>query len=416
MKKLKKMIRENPDFLRAGIIGIIAFTGAFCLYISDNSGSVMTNENGQKILKRGQRGEDSTQRMKVRIGDSEEQELDIPVAGKEYSDSEVQQVFEQAAEDMEELILGENDSLDEVRHDLNLITEIPERGLMVAWEIEPYEVMDITGKLQKEALTENGTQVKLTAVLSYGEQKAVHEFYARVFLPALSQEEQLIEELQKEIAQSDQQTRMDSYLVLPQNLEGQEVQWEYGTNTRAFAVLVLGVGAAVMILVSGRQREKEKAEREARQMRMDYPQIINKFNLYIRAGMTIRRAWFCIVQDYEKNQKGKPGRKAYEEMAGTMHQIQGGVPEAECYENYGARCGIAVYRKFGLMLAQNLRKGPKGLTDILEREAQEAFEERKNLARKLGEEAETKLMIPLFLMLIIVFAIVIVPAFFSIQI
>ena len=416
MKKLKKIIRENPDFLRAGIIGIIAFTGAFCLYISDNSGSVMTNENAQKILKRGQRGEDSTQRMKVRIGDSEEQELDIPVAGKEYSESEVQQVFEQAAEDIEELILGENDNLDEVRYDLNLITEIPESGLMVAWEIEPYEVMDITGKLQKEALTTKGTQEKLTAALSYGTQKAVHEFYARVFPPPLSQQEQLMEELQKEIAQSDQQTRTDSYLVLPQKLEGEEVQWEYGTNTRAFAILVLGMGAAVMILVSGRQRKKEKAEREARQMRLDYPQIINKFNLYVRAGMTIRQAWFRIVQDYEKNQKGKPGRKAYEEMAGTMHQIQGGDPEGECYESYGARCGIAVYRKFGLMLAQNLRKGPKGLTDFLEREAQEAFEERKNLARKLGEEAETKLMIPLFLMLIIVFAIVIVPAFFSIQI
>mgnify|MGYP001718194945 CR=1 FL=1 len=37
-------------------------------------------------------------------------------------------------------------------------------------------------------------------------------------------------------------------------------------------------------------------------------------------------------------------------------------------------------------------------------------------AKKAGEEAGTKLMIPLFLMLIIVFAIVIVPAFFSIRI
>ena len=50
------------------------------------------------------------------------------------------------------------------------------------------------------------------------------------------------------------------------------------------------------------------------------------------------------------------------------------------------------------------------------REAEDAFEQRKNLAKKAGEEAGTKLMIPLFLMLIIVFAIVIVPAFFSIRI
>ena len=69
-----------------------------------------------------------------------------------------------------------------------------------------------------------------------------------------------------------------------------------------------------------------------------------------------------------------------------------------------------------MLLSQNLRKGSKGLTDILEREAADAFEDRKKLAKKLGEEAGTKLMIPLFMMLAIVFAIVTVPAFFSIQI
>lgn len=83
---------------------------------------------------------------------------------------------------------------------------------------------------------------------------------------------------------------------------------------------------------------------------------------------------------------------------------------------YGIRCNLSEYRKFGMMLSQNLRKGTRGLTELLEREAEDAFEQRKNLAKKAGEEAGTKLMIPLFLMLIIVFAIVIVPAFFSIRI
>lgn len=68
------------------------------------------------------------------------------------------------------------------------------------------------------------------------------------------------------------------------------------------------------------------------------------------------------------------------------------------------------------MLSQNLRKGSRGITDILEREAEEAFEDRKNMAKKLGEEAGTKLMIPMFIMLAVVFVIVTVPAFFSIQI
>ena len=99
-----------------------------------------------------------------------------------------------------------------------------------------------------------------------------------------------------------------------------------------------------------------------------------------------------------------------------MNQIQNGGAEGECYEEYGVRCGVVVYRKLGTMLSQNLRKGSCGMTELLRKETEEAFEERKNAAKKLGEEAGTKMMIPLFMMLAVVFAIVIMPALFSIRI
>lgn len=78
-------------------------------------------------------------------------------------------------------------------------------------------------------------------------------------------------------------------------------------------------------------------------------------------------------------------------------------------------------RESGLPKVRNafkseFKKITRGLMNLLQREAQEAFEERKNMAKKLGEEAGTKLMIPLFLMLAVVFVIVTVPAFLTIQI
>ena len=88
-----------------------------------------------------------------------------------------------------------------------------------------------------------------------------------------------------------------------------------------------------------------------------------------------------IVRDYEKKRSGKEGRKAYDEMVYAMHQIRGGIPEGECYEKYGMRCNVSSYRKFGTLLAQNLRKGSGSLTEVLGREAEEAFEDRKNLAK-----------------------------------
>ena len=76
---------------------------------------------------------------------------------------------------------------------------------------------------------------------------------------------------------------------------------------------------------------------------------------------------------------------------------------------------VKAYRKLAALLTQNLRKGSKGLSELLRTEADQAFEERKAAAKKRGEEAGTKLLLPMFMMLSMVLLIVIVPAFLSIQ-
>ena len=52
---------------------------------------------------------------------------------------------------------------------------------------------------------------------------------------------------------------------------------------------------------------------------------------------------------------------------------------------------------------------------MLTKEAGQAYEERRQTAKKQGEEISTKLLLPMSLMLIVVLVIVIVPAFLSIS-
>ena len=96
--------------------------------------------------------------------------------------------------------------------------------------------------------------------------------------------------------------------------------------------------------------------------------------------------------------------------------MKSGIAEAESYERFARRCGLTVYMKFGALLSQNLKKGTKGLADIFRMEAVQAMEDRKSRAKRLGEEAGTKLLVPMFLMLAVVMAVIIIPAFWSIQI
>ena len=103
-------------------------------------------------------------------------------------------------------------------------------------------------------------------------------------------------------------------------------------------------------------------------------------------------------------------------MRHTCHEMDSGVTEAEGYENFGRRCDLQIYIRLGALLSQNLRKGTKGLSELLKLESIQAFEERKARAKRLGEEAGTKLLLPMFLMLAVVLIIVIVPAFLTMQI
>ena len=314
------------------------------------------------------------------------------------------------------MILGENKSLDEIRTGLSLIQEIPDTGISVSWELDRYDVMDLQGNLIPEKIPEDGTMVKLSASLLYEDKKAVYEFYARVYPPLRSSSERMRKKLEEGLIESDEVTRTEEYLVLPDQIGGEPVEWDYAEDTRAFGILILGAGCAAMICVSEKQSVKKEEKRRIREMKLDYPQIINKFNLYISAGMTIRRAWFCIAGEYEKKRKNFGTRVAYEEMVYTMHEIQGGAPEGECYEKYGIRCGISGYRKFGTMLSQNLRKAPEGSRSFCRERRRRPLRTGRTWQRNWGRRQGPKMMIPMFIMLAVVFIIVIVPAFFSIQI
>lgn len=129
--------------------------------------------------------------------------------------------------------------------------------------------------------------------------------------------------------------------------------------------------------------------------------------------MTMRNAWERMVLDYEKNrERGKKNqeRVVYEEMRYTYNQLKNGVSESKAYQEFGRRCKLQPYLKLSSLLEQNRRTGTKDLRRILQNEMTDAFEIRKNLALRMGEEAGTKLLLPLFLMLGIVMIMIMVPA------
>ena len=177
-------------------------------------------------------------------------------------------------------------------------------------------------------------------------------------------------------------------------------------------ILLLGL-SVVIVLAFGYDRSLEKKVRERREeMMIDYTEIVSKLSLLYEAGSSILKAWEKIVSDQEK--KGRE-RYAYKEMKLALEKIKSGVRERDAYAEFGKRCGLHPYIKLGNILEQNLSKGTKGMKLLLKQETTDAFEERKRNARKKGEEAGTKLLVPMILMMILVIVIIAVPALMAVN-
>ena len=224
-KDIRRFLKENPVYIRSGVIVTLSILAFAAVYTAEQGRSPEKNSEGREILKRGDHGEGSEElEMKVQIGDIND-EIQVNVSEKIYTDEELNKVFSEVSEKLETLILGENESLDEVRSDLDLITAVPDTGILVSWELDNYEVMDIQGNLKRDHLTEDGTIVQLTALLRYGEKQTLHSFCAMIFPPKLNRTEKLMEQLERELENADKKTASEEYMILPDRLNGEKIKW-----------------------------------------------------------------------------------------------------------------------------------------------------------------------------------------------
>lgn len=387
-------------------------TIAFCLFLIDGN----AGQSADKV-KRNNYGEGNRKETyAVTVGDElEEEEVTIDVEEQKYTAKETQEIFEKVIAELDEVILGKNKSLDHVEHDLNLLTEWDDYPVQIQWELDRYDVVNAQGEIQQKKTKPEGTLVELTATLLYESEEALYVTNVMIYPKKKSKKEKILEEIQELVAKNQEKTKTEKAFFLPEEIDGKQIFWKKKAEQRGYYVLGLGgVGAALMIALK-KQKEQEEKKQRKEQMLTDYPEIINKFALLFTTGMTTKAVWERIVKNYEEQKTYSGERAVYEEMRYALNEMQSGITEAEAYERFGRRCGIPEYIKFGALLAQNLKKGTKGMTDLLRGESIQAFENRKSRAKRLGEEAGTKLLAPMFGMLAIVLVIVIVPAFLSMQ-
>ena len=408
----QKNARCKNYLLALVIIGVICLLAAGWETFFDTSREI-------SALKRNEAGK-GTQEIELKLDAEElleEYEYVISIEEQRVTEEQVQLIFEKAQQELQTVILGENPSVEEISSDLYVPNQLLDGLVDVICYFEPNDLIDIDGTIRWEKQKEESTPVKVTAELTCQEQQAVCEFYIQVVQRPLDSMEVLLSEIDERIKTQNQNQGQD-YISLPKEINGIRLKWYESKEQIHIKILLAGIAGIIIWYIY--QKEKRESEQKKRNQKliMDYPDIVSRLSLLSGAGMTMSAAWTKIALEYRKA-KEKPGaslRPGYEELLKTWYEMQDGLGEAKAYENFGNRCNLSQYRKFASMLIQNVRKGTKGMQQLLDAEVHEAFQQRKAYARQLGEEAGTKLLIPMGIMLVLVFAILLLPAMLSMSI
>ncbi|MBC5714033.1 hypothetical protein H8S17_07395 [Roseburia sp. BX1005] len=407
------LLRRYPVFQK--IKKAYAILAAFAVlgFLSGLSGRMDSGQKEQLVRNPPGEGELETEAVFYVEEDETEYEMMLSIPEWKYRASEETAYLTAAVKEIDATFCGGNQSLEEIRHDPHIQKSYQNGVVKAEWAFSDGAVISSEGKIDQEALKEIPHQIEATVVLSCGEQKENYEFTFCVIPLQKNKKERLIADIKEQVAEAEPTQKT---VALPEYADGKKIIWKQKTQTRAVEILIFGILAAVTVVYTEREQKIRQAQKTKRRLLLEYPEFVGKLSLLLGAGMTISGALRKIDQ---MHQSGKKHLK--EEPSGVyvpLHQMicemENGMSEVRAYQEFAKRCDLQPYRKLVSLLVSGQKIGNRNLMDKLEEEAERVFLERKNTARKLGEEASTKLLIPMMLMLMVVMGIVIVPAFLSI--
>ncbi len=320
-------------------------------------------------------------------------------------------------------LLGDNADADDIRQPLKMPAAEELFPFAADWESSRYAVLDTDGSIfNSEYADDRAEKADLTLILTYGDWRFEKKMSFTVRAPVRDEETRFRGEIENTLKEAEKKSSEDNIFSLPSEADGTALVWKEQIEDVSSGILLMGMLICACAWYMMDRRIHERTIERSRQLAIDYPQLISRIVLYLGAGMSVRNVFYKCASEYRGQQEAESKRKAgkkqnirylYEEILLVCNELDSGVAEAEAYMHFGRRCHSRQYTKLCSLLVQNLRRGNDTLLAVLQEEAQSSFEERKNLARELGEEAGTKLLLPMMIMLGVTMLIIIVPAYFS---
>ncbi|MCM1208695.1 MAG: type II secretion system F family protein, partial [Ruminococcus sp.] len=328
--------------------------------------------------------------------------VNLVVMPMEYTVEEFYEKSEKLFCDFETELVGDNEDLLHIRGDIH-IPENPEKVFDITWLSDSPKILASTGKVNTDEITDKAF-VTLTATIEYGELSASHEY--RLGIEG-TKEATVIELVEGELYNLEQENRNQREILIPKDLSGVKVSLEQEKNNTSVYIFLLGTLFCIILAFRKAAGLKQDIRNRDRRLMDLYPWFVNSLWLTLGAGVTVKSGIKQLIAG------GENGNPLVLELEYAINQIDSGLDEAKAYEDLGRRIGLNVYVRLMHQLSRNLKIGTKDLLRLMEDELAAALEIRKENAKRKGEEASTKLLFPMVVLLLIVMLMIVTPVLVS---
>ena len=147
----------------------------------------------------------------------------------------------------------------------------------------------------------------------------------------------------------------------------------------------------------------KKIDKRTEELLHDFSDVVSKLALLTNAGMILREAWKEVAYADEGI--------IYQEMQNAVVDMDNGVSDIDAIYNFGLRCIIQEIKKFTSTIIQGMTKGNSELTNMLQEQSKEVWQLKKQLVRREGEKAASKLLIPICIMFVGILVMILIPIF-----
>ncbi|MBO4785157.1 MAG: type II secretion system F family protein [Lachnospiraceae bacterium] len=384
--------------------GIVILLGSILLILllyknrgeTSDSNVLIREENGKK------------QSIKL-VAESEygKEDIEIELLSRTYSEEEIENIKEKFLDELKLSVLSGNSSFEEIYDDLSFPDAIEGYPFAIGYRVRPRGIVDSSGAIINDIDEATPIELEITYSLEDFEEKETIE---GIILPQTkSDEEEFTKKLKKYLDSENKNNRTSKTVILPTQINGVNIKWSKKKSSKVPAIIVLTVVCAGFVLFKDRILSGENEKKRREKIILEYPDFAVKYALLNEAGLTHRQIVDRLASEFDK----KKDSPIYEEIYKVSLDVKGGLPLTDALESMSKNCGVREITFFVGLINRNIKKGGREISAELRKAADESSSEKREKIRRKAETAGTKLLLPMVFLLIIVFALIMIPAFDS---